>query len=264
MDVQQRKDWLLTELYEKGRVLVNDVSDRLHISKATVRRDLSELAAKGHAELYYGGATLMRPSDFSFQSKRQRFIDAKRTVGRLAASLVQDGDLIFLDSGTTCTEIVPNLKAKKGLSVILNSARMALELDVPGIRVILIGGQYRSDRMDTVGPLAAATLEQLRGYVAFIGADGMSMDFGPAAGDIEAAHINRTAMMNAREVILVVDHSKFTVPSLFKISDWSRITKIVTDRHPSEEWVRFLADRKIPVICEEEADESAGDVVPGS
>lgn len=247
LSAKDRRDRVLAEVYEKGRVTVNDMAERLGVSKATVRRDLNELASGGHLELFYGGATLLRPSDFSFRSKSQRNLDAKRVIGQLASARVKDGDLIFVDSGTTCFEMVPHLKLKRGLSVVVNSARLALELDAPGVNVILIGGQYRPDRMDTVGSLAAATLEQLRGYVAFIGADGLSREFGPAAGDIEAAHINRLALANAREGILVADHSKFQAPSLFKISEWDRISHIVTDLPPSPDWMDFLSERKITI-----------------
>ena len=128
--------------------------------------------------------------------------------------------------------MVPFLKRKRGLSIIVNSARLALELDAPGMSVILLGGQYRPDRMDTVGPLAIATLDQLRGYLCFIGADGLDMDFGPAAADIESADLNRLAVRNARETVLLVDHTKFAAPSLFKIVDWEPISRVVTDQPP--------------------------------
>jgi DeoR/GlpR family transcriptional regulator of sugar metabolism len=177
-------------------------------------------------------------------------VEAKRVIGKLAAELVPDGEHIFLDSGTTSFEMTPFLKRRRGLSIIVNSARLALELDSPGVQVILLGGLYRPDRMDTTGPLATSTLEQLRGYVAFIGADGLHREFGLAAADIESAQLYRLAVGNARETVLLADHSKFTSPSLYKIVDWERISRVVTDREPSGEWLEFFQQQNIEVIFE--------------
>lgn len=233
---------------EKRHVTARDLAIHVAASEATVRRDLRALADEGQVELVYGGATIRRPADFSFRSKGQRNVEAKRLIGRLAAELVADGQQIFVDSGTTCFEMTPYLKRKRGVSIIVNSARLALELDSPSVNVILLGGQYRPDRMDTVGPLAISALEQLRGYVAFIGADGVSMDFGLAAADIESAHLYRLAVSNARETILLADHSKFVAPSLFKIVEWESISRVITDARPPREWCEFLEAKGITLI----------------
>ena len=134
--------------------------------------------------------------------------------------------------------------------MIANSIRLAEELAaIPDVNVIMLGGQYRSDRMDTVGPLAMEAMEQLRGYKAFIGADGVSMDFGPAANDIESSHLYRLAVRHARETILVLDHTKFEVPSLYKIVEWEAISTVVTDRLPPPEWIRFFEDKKVALVA---------------
>ena len=249
---RQRREKILATIFEKRHVTASDLAVELSASEATIRRDLRALAAAGEIELVYGGATLRRPSDYSFQSKGKRNIEAKRVIGRLAADLIGEDEQIYLDSGTTCFEMLPFLKARRRLSIICSSARLALEIDKPGISVILLGGQYRPDRMDTVGPLATATLEQLRGYVCFVGADGLDRDFGPAAADIESADLNRRAVRNARQTILLVDHSKFAAASLCKVVEWSSVSRLVTDRAPTPEWMDFLSNRGIQVDYPEE------------
>lgn len=248
---QQRCDVILTEVFEKGHVTVKDLADELDVSKATIRRDLRTLADTGQVELVYGGARRARKADYSFRAKALRNVEAKKIVGRLAAEMVGDDEQVFLDSGTTVYEMACRLKQHRGLRTIVNSARLALELDASGISVIMLGGQYRPDRMDTVGPLAMDTLEQLRGYVAYIGADGLSMEFGLTASDIESAHLFRLATRNARECVLLVDHTKFQAPSLCRIVDWGPICRVVTDRPPSLAWRAFLDERNIAVICPE-------------
>jgi len=249
MNSRDRHQHILAEVHQKRHVSARDLAAAIGVSEATVRRDLRTLADAGQIELVYGGATLRRSSDYSFRSKSTRNVEAKRVIGRLAADLVHDQEQVFLDSGTTTFEMAAFLKRRHGISVIVNSARLALELDVPDLRVILLGGQYRADRMDCIGPLAMSMLDQLRGYTCFIGADGLSMDFGPAASDIESAALFHRAVQNARETILVADHSKFDSPSLFKIVEWNDVSRVVTDKQPGDAWIEFLESRGVQVVC---------------
>jgi DeoR/GlpR family transcriptional regulator of sugar metabolism len=246
---QKRREQILAQVVEKRHVTARDLAADMSVSEATVRRDLKALADVGKLELVYGGATLSRVSDFSFHSKGMRNVEAKRVIGQLAAELVaEEGDQIFLDSGTTCFEVIPFLKRKRGLSVIVNSARLAMELDAPNFNVIMLGGKYRPDRMDTVGPMATSSLEQIRGYLVLLGSDGISRDFGLTAADLESANLYRLAVRNARDAVLLVDHTKFTSPSLFKIVDWDPVSRVITDREPAGEWMDFFESRRIEVI----------------
>ncbi len=245
---RQRREAILSELYSKKEVTASRLAGLLSVSEATIRRDLRALAQEGQLELNYGGASLPNHVDFSYRSKAMRNVEAKRIVGELASEWIADGDQIFVDSGTTCFQLTPNLKRKQAVSVIVNSARLALELETPNLHVILLGGHYRPDRMDTVGPLASAALSQLQGYKAFIGADGLSMDIGLTASDVESAFIFRLAVANARETTLMADHTKFRASALCKIVDWEPIVRVVTDQRPTEEWMAFFRERQIDVI----------------
>lgn len=249
---QQRRETILDQILQRGHVTVKNLAEEMSVSEATVRRDLRSLSDEGELELVYGGATLPRRSDFSLHTKAKLNVESKRLIGRLAASLVGDGETILLDSGTTVYEMTPCLKAKRGMTIILNSARHAMELGSSSdANIIHLGGQYRPDTMDTVGPMAVATLEQLRGFRAFIGADGLSMEFGVTACDIESAHLYRLAIRNAREAILLVDHTKFLAPSLFKFCEVDAVSRVVTDREPLPEWMEYLHEKGIEVLYPE-------------
>lgn len=245
---RQRQARMLSELLDKKHVTVRTLADNMAVSEATVRRDLKALAENEKINLIHGGAMLPTDSDFSFRAKRDRQSEAKQVIGQLAANLVRDGEQIFLDSGTTISEMAASLVSKRGLSIIVNSARLAVELKCPAMNLIILGGQYRPDRMDTIGPIAMSTLDQLRGYTAYIGADGLSMNFGVSAADIESAHLYRLALANAREAVLLVDHTKFQSASLFKIVDFDMVDRLVTDQRPDEQWMTFLNEQNIEVI----------------
>lgn len=248
----QRRERILAEVLQRRHVTAKDLASTMDVSEATVRRDLKALADTGQLELVYGGATLRRSVDFPSRPRESRNAAAKQLIGRLASTLVADDDQIFIDSGTTTFEMAPFLKSRRGLSVIINSTRLASELDAPALSIIMLGGQYRPDRHDTVGPLAASTLSQLRGYLCFIGADGLAMDdFGLSASDIDSANLYRLAIQNARQTILLVDHTKFAAPSLFQIVPWTAISRLVTDQPPAPQWAEFLASKAIQTIYPE-------------
>lgn len=246
--MQQRRDTILTQAYQSGHVSVRQIAEALSISEATVRRDLHGLAAEGLLELTHGGASVVRTSDYSFLSKSMRNIESKRIIANLACELISDGEQIFLDSGTTCFAMTPFLRSKRSLSIILNSTRTGQELHTPSLNILILGGKYRPERMDTVGPIAAEVLERFRGYRAFLGTDGISMDFGLTAADIESAHIYTLAAKNAKELILLADSSKFDHPSLYKITDFSHISTVITEKQPSPQWIEFFRNQNVSVI----------------
>lgn len=244
-----RRQHILDSVRDRQHVSVKSLAIDLQVSEATVRRDLKALADENLVTPVHGGATIPRTRDFSLSSKLQRRLEAKQVIGELAAGLVQDGDQILVDSGTTCLQMAPHLRRRHDVTVVLNSARLAQELAAPGLRLVMLGGQYRPERMDAVGPIAMRTLEQLRGYVLFLGADGLSMDFGVAATDVESADLYRLAVANARETVLLADHSKFASPSMFRIVGWDGIDRVVSDKQPPSEWLAFFAERGIDVIA---------------
>lgn len=257
--MQQRRESILAQAYQNGRVEVGRLSADLKVSEATVRRDLHNLADEGLLQLTHGGASVLQQSDYSFLSKSVRNVGAKKTLGELASTLIQDGDQIFLDSGTTSFETASYLRSKRGLTVIVNSIRTAQELTAPGVRVLLLGGHYRPDRMDAVGPMAGASLERLRGYRAFFGSDGLAMDFGPTSIDVDSAALISQAVANAQETVLLVDNSKFGSPALYRIVEWNQVSTIVTDQRPDEAWTEFLNEQGIKVIFPQRSASASAD-----
>lgn len=249
LSARDRCRYILDQIQSRGHAGIRELSAELQVSEATVRRDLRHLSERQLVDLVYGGATARRPNDASFLWRSEQNIEAKRAIGRAGAELVGDGEMLYVDSGTTCYEMRQVLRTRRGLSVILNSTRLAIDLaGSPDISIIQLGGHYRPDRMDSVGPLSANAIDQLRGYIAFIGADGLSMDFGVSANDIQTAYLYQHVIKNARETILLADHSKFESPSLFRICGFEDVSRVVTDVQPSPEWTQFLRDLRIELI----------------
>jgi DeoR/GlpR family transcriptional regulator of sugar metabolism len=239
---EQRKKVILDTLARDGSLLVKEIAEQLEISETTVRRDLNELDSLGLLKQVYGGAVRMESGSTGLilpVAKRSTHeTEAKKRIGRRAADLVQDFDIIYIDPGTTSWEMIPYLKTKRNLTIISNSVRLLQCLDyIRHHNIIQLGGMLRPDRLDTVGTLSQLCIEQLRGYKAFQGGDGIDIEFGLSAVDHESALIAKVILANAREVHVLADHTKFENPSmLYKIVELEKVNCLVTDQPLSAEW----------------------------
>src|SRR3990172_3341943 len=128
-----RRKQIMSQLLDQKQVTVKELAAAMGVSDATVRRDLKALADEQGLKLVHGGAALPRERDFSFQARQLRATDEKRIIGRLASKFLRDGEHVFLDSGTTCSELVPYVRKMHDITILANSARLALELDSSGV-----------------------------------------------------------------------------------------------------------------------------------
>lgn len=256
---EQRKKAILETLDREGSLLVKEFAAKLGISETTLRRDLNELDSAGQLKQVYGGAVRLesapRALNLPVAQRSTREIEAKRLIGKAAAGFVADNDILYIDPGTTSWEMIPHLKAKRNLTIISNSVRLLQCLDYIGHHsIIQLGGTLRPDRLDTVGTLSQLGIEQLRGYKAFQGGDGLDVGFGLSAIDHESALIAKVILAAAREVIVLADHTKFENPSmLYKIVDIDRINWLVTDRPLPPVWDTKCREAGVRVVVAEAA-----------
>ena len=245
----ERQRLILGEVADRPVVTVAQLVELTGASEATIRRDLKAMSAAGQVELVYGGATLPRRGNYTLRARQSKNVEAKRIIGKLAADLVENGSSLFLDSGTTCACMVPHLLSRRDLSIITNSSQIATQMgETEECSVLQLGGLFRFDRMDSVGPFAQMVIEQLSGYHAFIGADGLGVDTGLTSSNIETAQLYRVTIQRAKETTVLADSSKFAAPALYKIIDLGAVQRIVTDCRPSEEWQRRLESCGIELI----------------
>jgi len=245
-----RHKQILEQLASSGRIYVKDISQHLGVTEVTIRRDLSFLEETGLLKKTYGGAVLAAPEvESSVRYRQTRKLKAKKTVGKLASELVKDGDIIYLEAGSTCYEIIPYIAERKNLTVIVNSLYLMKRLgEQGGHKIIIIGGQYRPDRMDMVGPAAETAIGQLGGFKAFTGADDITIDAGISGADVVTVGFSKLVLRRASEVIFVGDHTKFDNPALYKIADIDQLDYIVTDLRPSRAWHRVAKKKDIKLI----------------
>lgn len=248
---EKRQRYILENLRSTGRVYVKDLAQQLDVTEVTIRRDLACLQRKALLQKTYGGAIPAAAPEMNVPARyrQARNLKAKQIIGRLAADLVRDGDIIYLEAGSTCYEIIPYLADKKDLTVIVNSLYLMARLhEMTAHRIIIVGGRYRPDRMDMVGPAAENAIAQLGGFKAFTGADDITIDAGISGADVVTVGFARLVLKRASQVIFVGDHTKFDKPALYKIADVDELDYIVTDAAPSEAWHNASNEKKITLV----------------
>lgn len=238
-----------------------DLCDMLGVSEATIRRDLEWLEEQGILERTHGGAILSEwvPGESEYAQRAQALPDEKRNIGRLAASLVEDGDVVFINSGTTTTQVITHLPSKAELLVITNNVRAALELGETAFELRLLGGLFYPRAISVVGTWAVDMLRTIYASRSFIGVEGISPKYGCTVPADSDGMIVRTMVERTRgPVIVVADHSKWGAVSNCEVATLDRIHTLVTDRALPADARAALEARSVRLLVAG-ADETAAD-----
>lgn len=246
----ERKNDILNRISQNGKVLVNELAEIYNVSEATVRRDIRELEEKGLLTRTFGGAIPLDYKRFepSFNEKEERYLEEKRSIGKYAASLIQDEDTILLDSGTTTLQVARNLKAKN-TKVLTNSIDILLELGMrDDIEVFVIGGSFRKNTRSLVSPSSADLIKNYRVDKAFIGVNCISLKNGlTTPNQIEA--VTKKAMMNiSSNVYVLCDNSKFNKTTFSRICSLDQIDTIITDPNIDNDTLQQYKEADVKIL----------------
>jgi len=247
----ERRNKILELVEERGKVEVAELSRRFEISEATIRTDLKELDRSGLLRRAHGGAIRVDRvgADPSLQIKAGIRAEQKRRIGAAAAALVEDGDSIILDSGTTTLQVARHLKGKRDVKVITNALNVAAELaTATGVQLILLGGLVRPNSLSVVGHFAQDMLAQLSADKLFLAVDAFDLELGLSTPNLEESQVNQAMARVAKQTILVADSSKFGKQSLSRIVPLSVVHTIVTDDELPADSRAALDARGIEVI----------------
>ena len=250
---EQRRRNLLDLVDQNGQVTVADLVKRFAISAVTVRSDLDALAAIGALVRSHGGAIrrLEATQDYPLRTKETLHHAEKVRIGKAAAELVQPGETIILDSGTTTAEIARHLKKLRlqNVTVITNALNIAVELlDCPGVSLMMIGGLMRPVSSSFVGPQADAMMNEFHADRLFLAVDGFDLENGPSTPDVLEAQLNNVMIRSAKEVNVVADFSKLGRRSVSKIGPLNRIQRLITDKRATPEFTDGLRKKGVEVI----------------
>ncbi|WP_438347502.1 DeoR/GlpR family DNA-binding transcription regulator [Paenibacillus sp. FA6] len=248
---EERRQTILAQLDIDGKVQVHALAKLFNVSTETIRRDLDRLEKEERLRKVYGGAVRMRSeiTEPEFLKRSQMHQNEKQNIGKLAASLIEDGETVMLDNGTTTLEIMRHLKDRADVTVITNFVPIltcALE-EFKGT-VIFAGGEVNASNQAATGAIAHHLLDQFKVNKAFISAGGVSLSDGITEYNLDEALLSRKMMQRAEESILVVDHSKFGVTTFAQISPIEHISMIVTDSGCSKEWIDAIRELDVEIL----------------
>lgn len=240
-----------SSLQTQARVTVEQLSRALKVSPVTIRADLTELERRGRLVRIHGGAMAANKAahelDFEYRAQIQHA--AKLAIGKYAASLVRDGDSIFLDASTTALELARHVSDRRELTVITNSLRSAEELvTYPNLTVIMPGGIVRREAFSLVGMWSADLIQQFNIGRAFMGARGFTLKEGLTDVNPDEVALKRTIVGVAREVVALIDHTKWNQVALASFCTAEQLGTIITDKRAPKQMLEEAKARGLQVI----------------
>jgi len=231
MLTEQRKQLILARLRQDGQVIAAALSAELGLSEDTLRRDLRALAAEGLLQRVHGGALPASAAVADFTARQVVEPEGKAGIAAAAAAMVQPGQLVFIDGGTTCQQLARRLPPTLRATVVTHSPTIAVELGAhEGIEVVLIGGRLFKHSMVAVGAAALQAIGQIRADLYFMGVTGVAPGAGLSTGDLEEAHIKRALMGQSAETWVLASAEKLNSASAYTIAPCSAATGLIVDR----------------------------------
>jgi len=247
---EERRRSILEMIQQDGRVIVKDLAKQFRTSQITIRKDLEVLDSQGAIQRTHGGALPVQSGallDPTLREKEKLHRKEKMRIAAAAAKLVEEGQSVLLDSGTTTTAIARALKDGKKITVITNAINIAAELAGTQIEVILVGGTLRPNSFSLVGPIAEQTLRRLSADILFLGVDGFDSRAGLFTPNLLEAEVNRVMVQVARRTVAVCDSSKFSRRSLCNIMPPTAVHQVITDKQIPKPDLQALRDAGIAV-----------------
>lgn len=251
---EQRRRRIIEVLAAEQAADVTSLAGTFEVSPATIRRDLQQLERSGLVTRTHGGAVTSESKAFEplYAEKAHEQAREKEAIAARAAQIVEDGDVIVLDSGSTTLALAKHLKQHRDLTVIATDLKIAIELaDVPTFNVIVVGGQVRPGLYSLVGSTAEHVMAQFHANHAFIGADAIDLQMGISNASMLEVNIKRQVIASASNVVLVADHSKFERTSLVKVADLAAFDTIVTDADIDPTTAQRYTDRDHDLVLAE-------------
>jgi len=247
MLVDQRRGNILKTIESQGFVALQELVDQLGASESTVRRDLEHLDRIGQIRRTRGGAAYVGESLTAFDDRRGRAVGEKQRIGRKAAELVQSGETVLLDGGTTTLEVARHLMGK-ALQVVTNSLPIVnLLVGAPEIELLFLGGYLYPKTGVALGSLTVSAVQQVHVRRLIMSTGGIT-SAGLFNSNSLLVESERQMMEAADEVIVVADSSKLGHSELAHLCPLSRVHKLVTDAGISDEWREMLNANGVEVV----------------
>lgn len=249
MITAERHQIILDLLSRTGVVELQSLVQRTKSSESTIRRDLALLEEQGLLKRIHGGATLptSKIDEPTMQDKSTKNLQDKQLIAEAAASVIREGDCIYLDAGSTVSEMIPFLTNKK-IVIVTNGLMHVDALASANIPTYLIGGRIKANTKAIVGSVAQENLKQFRFDKCFLGMNGIDLKFGFTTPDPEEAVLKNIAIELAEEAFVLADKSKFTETFFAKVAEIKDAGIITTNLDDETLTKKYLEKTKMEVV----------------
>jgi DeoR family fructose operon transcriptional repressor len=244
---EERHNIILELLKEKGVVKINDLVELINTSESTIRRDLTFLESVNALKRIHGGAKLPkgRLNEPSYSEKEVQSVHEKKSIAKYAASLIEEGDSIYLDAGTSTYEMIQYID-KPNIVVVTNGLKHINALVDKNINAYILGGKIKNITKAVIGTDALKSLEKFRFDKCFIGINGVHLEYGFTTPDSEEAILKENAIKCSRQSFVLADESKFGEVSFIKVADL-REAVIITNSEV-ENYEEYKEKTKVKVV----------------
>ena len=232
MLTEERQQLIRSQLAAEGKVLAGELASRFGVSEDTVRRDLRELAKAGQLRRVYGGAVASAP--FAAATVGQRgghAVEEKTRLAKAAVALLDAGQSLFIDGGTTNEAIARAIPRDMELTVATNSLGVAAALaDLPSVKLVVLGGRYVPDLGTCVGSDTLAAIAQLGADLFFLGSCGLDVSRGVTAFDSAEAEVKRAMAKNSAGIVIAVTNDKLATAAPYRVAGADAIRHLVVEK----------------------------------
>jgi len=244
----QRINQIKEYVFEHDSVSLEELVEHFGVSMNTIRRDVSALVKTGILKKVYGGVSVNHSKLIVFDERKDHNLTKKQEIGQLAAQFVEDGDVIFVDSGTTTLELLPYIKDKQ-LTVVTNNFDFIHQARTsPNLTIFSTGGMFERKTDSFVGFQSVELLNKYNINKAFIASTGISIANGVTNSSPLETDIKTTVVNKSSNVLLMIDDSKFDKYALTTYCALSDIDYLITNSQPSEEYQQYAAQHQITIV----------------
>lgn len=250
----QRLESIEHFIYHHQAVTLDCLCDTFKVSKNTIRRDIDEIIKGGKIEKTYGGVRVVKDNFTlpSFGDRTVQNLEIKKNIARAACAYVQDGDIIFIDSGTTTCHMVEYLHNKQ-ITVLTNNLEFLIQaVPYTGLQVFSLSGELNRSTLSFTG---LHTLEILKGYnisKAFMAATGISAQAGATNTVPAESAVKKLVITRSQQVHLLLDSSKFNQTSMVTYCELEKLDTLITDKPPTGELMDSLQNNNVEIIIANE------------
>lgn len=250
--VYKRQQYILSRLKEKRTVRVEELARELQVSSVTIRRDLQEFEVQGLVSRFHGGASLrdgaLKDDPSLVEKGTVLHLAEKSAIARHAASLVEEGDTIFMNSSSTCLMMLEYIK-NKHVVVVTNNGKAVMVPRNPGVELILTGGEVYERKISMVGEVASKTLSRMTASKCFIGVGGISAQHGLTTSTLQETAINELMIKRCSGGCYVLaDSSKLGRENNFFSASIDWVSALITDTAASPSEVEQIRKLDVDVI----------------